>query len=219
MNIEDSTGQYIEIVGNGTSDSYSTYRANARTLDWSGNEIITGKMTATGFKTPTGSSYGFLKADGTIDYTNYKVYSAGTGIDISGSTIIWTPTTASYTDEDATISDDNYDSVGTGDMDLQLDGHTVVLRGSILLDASLTTSHYIPYFYFNGSNASWKPLVNQTIKSPATIANEIYIASGTTMTGKGFIFTISDYNGSIPQLHIRPLETINAGDYLLFNVS
>jgi len=34
-------GNYIEIVGNGTSSS----RSNARTLDWSGNETLAGKLT------------------------------------------------------------------------------------------------------------------------------------------------------------------------------
>lgn len=37
-----SKGNYIEIVGNGTSDSA---RSNARTLDWSGNEVLAGKLT------------------------------------------------------------------------------------------------------------------------------------------------------------------------------
>lgn len=35
-------GTYVEIVGNGSSDSA---RSNARTLDWSGNEILAGKLT------------------------------------------------------------------------------------------------------------------------------------------------------------------------------
>lgn len=35
-------GQYVEIVGNGTSDNN---RSNARTLDWNGNEILAGKLT------------------------------------------------------------------------------------------------------------------------------------------------------------------------------
>ena len=37
-----SRGTYIEIVGNGTRTSA---RSNARTLDWNGNEIISGKIT------------------------------------------------------------------------------------------------------------------------------------------------------------------------------
>ena len=35
-------GNYIEIVGNGTGTSV---RSNARTLDWSGNEVLAGKLT------------------------------------------------------------------------------------------------------------------------------------------------------------------------------
>lgn len=35
-------GTYVEIVGNG---SYSNSRSNARTLDWSGNETLAGKLT------------------------------------------------------------------------------------------------------------------------------------------------------------------------------
>ena len=35
-------GNYVEIVGNGTS---SSARSNARTLDWDGNEVLSGKLT------------------------------------------------------------------------------------------------------------------------------------------------------------------------------
>ena len=40
-----SRGNYIEIVGNGTT---TTDRSNARTLDWSGNEMLTGTLTIGG---------------------------------------------------------------------------------------------------------------------------------------------------------------------------
>ena len=49
FNIEDPStaaattrGNYIEIIGNGTANDA---RSNARTLDWSGNEILAGKLT------------------------------------------------------------------------------------------------------------------------------------------------------------------------------
>lgn len=42
INSPDERGQYIEIVGNGTSDEE---RSNARTLDWSGNETLAGSLT------------------------------------------------------------------------------------------------------------------------------------------------------------------------------
>lgn len=38
-------GNYVEIVGNGTSDSS---RSNARTLDWNGNEVLAGDLTFSG---------------------------------------------------------------------------------------------------------------------------------------------------------------------------
>ena len=38
-------GNYVEIVGNGTSDSA---RSNARTLDWNGNEVLAGDLTIKG---------------------------------------------------------------------------------------------------------------------------------------------------------------------------
>lgn len=37
-------GNYVEIVGNGTADNA---RSNARTLDWNGNEVLAGGLTAT----------------------------------------------------------------------------------------------------------------------------------------------------------------------------
>ena len=37
-------GTYVEIVGNGNN----TARSNARTLDWAGNEVLSGTLTATG---------------------------------------------------------------------------------------------------------------------------------------------------------------------------
>ena len=40
-------GNYVEIVGNGAYNS----RSNARTLDWSGNEVLSGTIEATGFGT------------------------------------------------------------------------------------------------------------------------------------------------------------------------
>ena len=38
-------GNYVEIVGNGTK---AANRSNARTLDWAGNEVLAGKITANG---------------------------------------------------------------------------------------------------------------------------------------------------------------------------
>lgn len=84
----DSRSNHVEIVGNGTADNA---RSNARTLDWGGNEVLKGTSTAAGFKTPNGTSSGFLKADGSVDTTAYTTnqgtvtgVGAGTGLSISG---------------------------------------------------------------------------------------------------------------------------------------
>ena len=53
FNIEDSSGTYAHIVGNGTAD---TARSNAHTLDWSGNAWYSGKVsigTTSNVPTPT----------------------------------------------------------------------------------------------------------------------------------------------------------------------
>lgn len=81
---QNERGTYIEIVGNGTADNA---RANARTLDWSGNEVLGGNITATGFKTPSGTSSQVLRADGGV--TSFgNVISKSVTTSITGSTNI-----------------------------------------------------------------------------------------------------------------------------------
>ena len=51
LNGPNTRGDYIEIVGNGTTN---TNRSNARTLDWSGNETLAGNLTIGGTITANG---------------------------------------------------------------------------------------------------------------------------------------------------------------------
>lgn len=54
-NIADTTTNgYIEIVGNGIN---SNDRSNARTLDWSGNEVLSGTLQTTGLKDGNNANY------------------------------------------------------------------------------------------------------------------------------------------------------------------
>ena len=74
-NIADNDNTYAEIVGNGTTDT----RSNARTLDWQGNEVLSGTIEATGFGTVldrevdrggvqlTQAEYDALVSAGTVD--------------------------------------------------------------------------------------------------------------------------------------------------------
>ena len=63
-----SRGTYIEIVGNGTTPNN---RSNARTLDWSGNEMIAGDLTFNGSTSLT-TALG-AKANGSDVYTKQQV--------------------------------------------------------------------------------------------------------------------------------------------------
>lgn len=54
-NVSDASSNYAEIVGGGTSN---TVRKNIRTLDWSGNETITGRSTANTVKANTSMTIG-----------------------------------------------------------------------------------------------------------------------------------------------------------------
>ena len=51
-NVEDTAGEYADIVGGGTSESD---RRNISTLDWLGNQVLTGKCTAETFVNAEGA--------------------------------------------------------------------------------------------------------------------------------------------------------------------
>ena len=59
-NVEDTKNKYAHLVGGGTSD---TNRRNIHTLDWDGNAVYTGAVTATDFVTPDGKSLMSLLGD------------------------------------------------------------------------------------------------------------------------------------------------------------
>jgi hypothetical protein len=64
FNIEDTNNTYAEIIGKGTADNS---RSNARTLDWNGNEVLSGNLTING-STDVGAILTALTADsGWID--------------------------------------------------------------------------------------------------------------------------------------------------------
>lgn len=87
--VNDSTdrGDYVEIVGNGADGSS---RSNARTLDWSGNEVLAGGLTTGDDVSITGdvSATGDASVGGDLDVTGglslgtaLPVASGGTGAD------------------------------------------------------------------------------------------------------------------------------------------
>ena len=64
FNIEDSSGTYAHIVGNGTSD---TARSNAHTLDWSGNAWYAGSVEGKSLILPSSTSGSTKKFKITVD--------------------------------------------------------------------------------------------------------------------------------------------------------
>ena len=62
-------GDYVEIVGNGTANNS---RSNARTLDWSGNEWLAGKITPTGGISDGNNANYSLKVPDTTSWTGNK---------------------------------------------------------------------------------------------------------------------------------------------------
>ena len=81
FNIEDTTGansaargSYVEVVGNGTSNSA---RSNARTLDWSGNEVLAGGLKINGNQDVHGISVSAdrvrFNSTTTLTYTGYSI--------------------------------------------------------------------------------------------------------------------------------------------------
>lgn len=118
-NIEDANSIYAEIVGNGTSST----RSNARTLDWSGNEVLAGKLTV-----------GAAPTNEMDVATKQYVDSATAGIttNLAGltDTTIASPSDGQVLTYDSTSSKwVNADPTGTT-YSLSLSGSTITLTGS-----------------------------------------------------------------------------------------
>ena len=102
-NIEDTTGTYAFILGNGTS----TNRSNAMTVDWDGNLSMSGSVTSTKFIGEIGTSasttvMGGVKVDGTTIKISSGVIS-GVGINKAGESFNNTYTVG-YDDSTTTVS-------------------------------------------------------------------------------------------------------------------
>ena len=87
LNVEDtstaaatSRGNYVEIVGNGTSPEN---RSNARTLDWNGNETIAGKHQANGGYTDGRNANYVVRLPNTTAWTNDKTFATTDDVKIS----------------------------------------------------------------------------------------------------------------------------------------
>lgn len=139
-NVADETGTtstdgtYVEIVGNGTGTSA---RSNARTLDWSGNEVLAGTLKTSGFVDGNNANYKLVMpdstswtADKTIATTD-QITSSSTDVQINGTSITSNDvanivTNTAYdatTNKIATMSD--VPTVNDATLTIQLNGSSV----------------------------------------------------------------------------------------------
>lgn len=176
-NVSDTTGSastrgtYVEIVGNGTS---SSARSNARTLDWSGNEWLAGKVTVANL-TPT--------ADGDLTTKQY-VDNAVTGI---------TPSVISAT---STLSE------GTEIGSIDINGTTTVfyapedtkVKQNDITDGSITTGMY-PFLLSDTTRETTTTITSEAYKTGKLGYNAsigTFIVSGNGSNNNGG-FYINDY--------------------------
>lgn len=123
-------GTYVEIVGNGTADNA---RSNARTLDWSGNETLAGKLTLGA--DPTANMEAATK-----HYVDSKVSTLGTVLNYKGtkSSATQLPTTGNTTGDVWIITADSSEHVWNGSAWEEF-GPTIDLSGYATLNSPAFT--------------------------------------------------------------------------------
>lgn len=175
-------GNYVEIVGNGTGTG-STVRSNARTLDWSGNEVLSGTIEATGFGTTldkevdrggvqlTQAQYDALVSAGTVDAnTTYFITDANntTASYAAGVTYDNTSSGLSATNVQGAIDEvaEEIDELQTAifKISAELTGSTVNINanswGDSIVDIPLITGYRPIAFYKVYSNSPTNLCVN-----------------------------------------------------------
>lgn len=123
-------GTYVEIVGNGTADNA---RSNARTLDWSGNETLAGKLTLGA--DPTANMEAATK-----HYVDSKVSTLGTVLNYKGtkSSATQLPTTGNTTGDVWIVTADSSEHVWNGTAWEEF-GPTIDLSGYATLNSPAFT--------------------------------------------------------------------------------
>ena len=126
-------GTYVEIVGNGSSAT----RSNARTLDWSGNEVVSGKITIG--TTPTAAmdvaNKGYVdgaisSAIGNVNSFNVSVVQSLPTENIDTHTIYYIANSGTATNayDEYMYINNNWEKLGTTDIDLSGYAQTTALH-------------------------------------------------------------------------------------------
>ena len=179
-------GNYVEIVGNGTN---SSSRSNARTLDWSGNEVLSGTIEATGFGTTldrevdrggvqlTQAQYDALVNAGTVDAnTTYFITDANN-------------TTASY------AAGVTYDNTSSG---LAATNVQTAIDQSIMVFPNAGSHNSI----YRGRYLGDEVTADQYVAIAAGTFNDMYIGDYWTINGVNWRIAHFDY-----WLHCGDTET------------
>ena len=210
-NILDTTGtgttrgDYVEIVGNGTSTSD---RSNARTLDWNGNEILAGKLTVGAGPTANMDA-------ATKQYVDTAVGNAAsiTMVDHSG------PTTTQLNSLTINkLTQAQYNAISNPDPNqLYMITDDTIYATKTYVDTAISNIDALPsqsgnsgkFLTTNGSVASWANVESEIFLITATTSN------GTITANKTYTEILAAYNAgkicvvNFDNSHICPLMYIS----------
>lgn len=234
-NIEDAStaaatnrGNYVEIVGNGTA--YNK-RSNARTLDWSGNEVLAGKLTvgAIGTNSMDVATVGQLPTV-PANIVNTITTTAGAHTAISsqkGNVSFNVPTKTSHLTNDSGFITNHQDISGKADKATTLSGYGItdakISNGTITLGSNTITpltsyTETDPVFTASAAHGiTSSDIINWNSKQAAlvsgtnikTINNQSILGSGNISIGDaGDVLTLS-LEGQDPHTGINYFDLTN----------
>ena len=151
-------GNYIEIVGNGTA---SNARSNARTLDWSGNEVLSGGLKINGDKdvpshvSLSQSDYDALVQAGTVDNNTIYFITDGDTPACSATQVTYSNTTSSLTATNVQGAIDEVVSDINSGLNGKLDKSLVDLVGTVGTGFQyVSEKRCLLYFYSDTAHAN-----------------------------------------------------------------
>lgn len=139
-------GNYIEIVGNGTSVTSS----NARTLDWSGNEVLKGNLNAVNGVFSGSISGSSISTTGAISAASLTTTGAISGGAVSGSSL---STTGTISGGALSASTGTFSGAVTT-TGITVGGHSSAIGSTLSNSASTTMSGTSVSTYTNGASIS-----------------------------------------------------------------
>lgn len=168
----DARGNYVEIVGNGTTNNA---RSNARTLDWSGNEVLAGNLKINSTQdvaaqvSLTQAEYDALVSAGTVDLVNtiYFITDASASA-CSATEVTYSNTTSGLTATNVQGAIDEVADDIPSNSDFSLAG---------LSDTTISSPSANQVLYYNGSK--WTNIgLNSLMPTTITVTKGSSMPSG-----------------------------------------